>query len=176
MEKVDEGIAYLEQEQWDQAIAAFNEAAQLDPNFPLTYAGLGYGYLNKGELESALQNFQTYLQLAPPGAADRADVEDIVQKINEVLAGQAAPGGYDVPEGKALFVFHNNSGEDFNVDVGPHLLEVPAGQTGQVVLDPGTYTWKGHSPGGGYYITDGSGNSAFEFSVAAGDVHETGVN
>ena len=43
------------------------------------------------------------------------------------------------------------------------------------ILDPGTYTWQGHSPGGGFYITDGSGNRSFEFTVAAGDIYPASV-
>lgn len=88
---------------------------------------------------------------------------------------------FDVPEGKALFVFYNFTNVDWNIDVGPYFLEVPAntgGQeytTGQVAIDPGTYTWKAHSPGGGYYITDANGNNTFEFTVSAGQVYEEGV-
>ncbi len=89
--------------------------------------------------------------------------------------------GFDVPPGKALFVFYNYTNVDWNIDVGPHLLKVPANQPGQEfalgtqVLDPGTYTWQALSPGGGYYIRDANGNKSFEFTVAAGDVYKQGV-
>jgi hypothetical protein len=90
-------------------------------------------------------------------------------------------GGFDVPAGKALFVFYNYTNIDWNIDVGPFFLAVPANQSGQefavatVAIDPGTYTWQGKSPGGKYYIGGQNGNPAFTFSVAAGEVHAEGV-
>jgi hypothetical protein len=80
-----------------------------------------------------------------------------------------------------LFVFYNYTNVDWNIDVGPHLLKVPANQPGQefavatLVLDPGTYTWQANSPGGGWGIKDANGNVAFQFTVAAGDVYQQGV-
>jgi hypothetical protein len=92
-----------------------------------------------------------------------------------------SPSGFDVPAGKALFVFYNYTSVDWNIDVGPNLLKVPANQPGQefavgtLVLDPGTYTWQANSPGGGWGIRDANGNVAFQFTVAAGDVYVQGV-
>jgi hypothetical protein len=92
-----------------------------------------------------------------------------------------SPSGFDVPPGKALFVFYNYTNVDWNIDVGPNLLQVPANQPGQefavgtLVLDPGTYSWQAKSPGGGWGIRDANGNVAFQFTVAAGDVYVQGV-
>jgi hypothetical protein len=92
-----------------------------------------------------------------------------------------SPSGFDVPAGKALFVFYNYTNIDWNLDVGPYFLAVPATQVGQeftvstVAIDPGTYTWQGKSPGGRYYIGGQSGNPAFTFSVALGEVHAEGI-
>ena len=92
-----------------------------------------------------------------------------------------SPSGFDVPPGKALFVFYNYTNVDWNIDVGPNLLKVPANQPGQefavgtMPLDPGTYTWQANSPGGGWGIKDANGNVAFQFTVAAGDVYVQGV-
>lgn len=89
--------------------------------------------------------------------------------------------GLEVPPGKALFVFYNYTNADWNIDIGPYFLQVPAKQPGDeygfgtVAIDPGNYTWQAHSPGGSYYIEDGNGNRAFEFTVAVGDVFEEGV-
>lgn len=89
--------------------------------------------------------------------------------------------GFEVPPGKALFVFYNFTGTDWNIDIGPYFLQVPAKPPSReyvfdtVAIDPGTYTWQAHSPGGGYYIVDSQGNRAFEFTVAAGDVHKERV-
>jgi hypothetical protein len=89
----------------------------------------------------------------------------------------SASSGFDVPPGKALFVFYNYTDIDWNIDVGPYFLAVPANVPGQeysvatVAIDPGTYTWQGTSPGGKWYIRMGEGGSAKDFTVAAGDVY-----
>jgi hypothetical protein len=92
-----------------------------------------------------------------------------------------APAEFDIPPGKALFVFYNYTGTDWNIDIGPYFLQVPAKQPGQeyflgtIAIDPGTYTWYAQSPGGQYFMTDDKGNKAFEFTIVAGEVYEEGV-
>ena len=89
--------------------------------------------------------------------------------------------GFDVPAGKALFVFYNYTDVDWDIDVGPYFLQVPANKPGQeyaigtLAIDPGKYTWQAHSPGGGWYITNAQGGKSFEFTVAAGEVRTEGV-
>jgi hypothetical protein len=96
----------------------------------------------------------------------------------------ATPGtstGFDFPPDKALFVFYNYSGVDWNVDFGPYLLELPAKPPNEeytvatIIIDPGTYMYQGHSPGGGYYMKNSQGGRDFEFTVAAGETYETSV-
>lgn len=120
-------------------------------------------------------------QAAPPPTATPVPTSSRVEPTAAPVPPTVAPSGFEIPPGKALFVFYNFTNVDWNVDVGPHLLQLPANQPGQeyavatVALDPGKYTWRGHSPGGGYYITDGNGNQAFEFTVATGEIHEESV-
>jgi hypothetical protein len=105
----------------------------------------------------------------------------------EIVAGPAAPAeappGQDIPPGKALFVFINYTDKDWNIDIigdQSYFLPVPPNQPGQehaletIVIDPGTYVWKGTSPLG-FYIRNSAGNVDFEFSVAAGEVHTASV-
>jgi hypothetical protein len=114
-------------------------------------------------------------QAPDTGTAGDSDQTEAASDAEEAAAG------FDIPDGKALFVFYNYTNVDWNLDVGPHLLQVPANQAGQeyamgtVALDPGTYTWQAHSPGGGYYITDADGNTSFEITVEAGQVVEQSV-
>lgn len=107
----------------------------------------------------------------PVATEEPAPVEQ--PTATQAPAQPASP--YTPPEGKALFVFHNVSGQDFVVDIGPYSFQLGPGQTKEQVLDPGKYTWSGHSPSGDFYITDGAGNKAFDITVAAGQVFETGV-
>jgi tetratricopeptide (TPR) repeat protein len=166
----------MDEEKWDEAIAQFQAAISLDPEFGQAYEGLGYSYAfaDKG-LDAAIKALEKYLELVPD-ASDRAQVEADIQTLKENLASNPLP---EPPPGKALFYFANYSGEQWNVDIGPYFMEVPPNPPGQeyhletIVIDPGTYTWQAHSANAGYYITDSSGNRAFEFTVAAGEVYGT---
>lgn len=173
-----EGFNYLDQEKYDEAIAAFQQAIGLDAAYGPAYLGLGYAYaFGPGNLQQAIQALETYLELVPDDS-DRASVEEDITYLKGLLAQQKP--AYDIPAGKALFVFRNYCGVDWNIDVGPYFVQVPAKPAdkeyaeGTIVIDPGTYTWKGHSPGGGYYLGGEGGNQAFEFTVAAGEVHTEG--
>ena len=65
---------------------------------------------------------------------------------------------------------------DWNVDVGPHFMQVPARPAGEeyaigiLPLEPGSYAWQAHSPGGDFTITDSNGSRSFEISVVAGEI------
>jgi tetratricopeptide (TPR) repeat protein len=173
-------LAYFDQEQWNEAIAEFEEAIRLDPELGEVYLLLGYAYaFGPKNFAQAAQNLQEYLALVPDDP-HRADIEADIAEMRAMASSPGAPTGFDIPEGKAMFVFENNTGEVWLVDVGPHTLEVPPNVPPQevtiatVILDPGTYTWQAHSMSANYYITDGSGNKAFEFTVTAGEVYTTG--
>lgn len=84
-----------------------------------------------------------------------------------------APAGPSAPAGKGLFIFINNTGTDFVVDViGPtnDSKVIPPNSRQQFVLDPGAYVINGHSPGGDYRI------DAYSFNIAAGEVFPLNLN
>ena len=173
-----QGIQYYEQEAYNDAIAEFQEVINLEPEFDVVYAYLGYSYvLGPQDFEQAIEALETYLQLNPE-AEDKAQVEQDIQLLREALVSQGDTQ-FDIPPGKSLFVFKNYSGEIWSVDIGPYHLDVPTNPPDQeysyhtLVIDPGTYTWQAHSMGGGYYITDSSGNKAFEFTVAPDEMYGT---
>jgi tetratricopeptide (TPR) repeat protein len=174
---LEKGFEYYDNEQWDQAIAEFKKAIEVDPNSAFAYAGLGYSYaFGPKDYAAAIKALEKYLQLMPE-AEDKAEVEADIQTLRELAAQPALD--FDIPPGKALFYFANYSGEQWNVDIGPYFLEVPANPPGQeynlvtIVIEPGTYTWQAHSADAGYYITDSNGNKSFEFTVAAGEAYGT---
>lgn len=175
-EHFNKGLDFYGQKKWDEAIVEFQEAIRLDPEFGDAYEGLGYSYaLGKKDFTQAIPALEKYLQLVPD-APDRAEVEADLKTMQQLAAAPPLP---EPPPGKALFYFQNYSGEQWNVDIGPYFLEVPANKPGQefelatIVIDPGKYTWQAHSATAGYYITDGSGNRAFEFTVTAGEAYGT---
>lgn len=176
-EAFSRGLDYVDQKLWDQALVEFQEAVRLDPEFGLAYAGLGYSYaFGPADFEQAIAALEKYLELVPD-TNDRADVEDDIEQMRQILASNSK---FDVPAGKALFVFTNYTDVDWDIDVGPYHISMPAWHGGEypvetVPIDPGTYIWQAHSPGGGYYITDDNGNHSFEFTVGEGEIYSQGV-
>ena len=51
------GIAYLEKDEYDLAIAEFDKAIQLDPDYAKAYAFRGIAYHDKGNLDRTIADF-----------------------------------------------------------------------------------------------------------------------
>jgi tetratricopeptide (TPR) repeat protein len=74
------GIALSVNQDYARAAAAFDKAAQLDPQwaYPLYYAGLSYSKIKRVDLLAS--RFQAFLKLAP-NAPERPEVESIMRTI-----------------------------------------------------------------------------------------------
>jgi tetratricopeptide (TPR) repeat protein len=52
-------------EEYDKALKDFRKAAQLNPNLPQAYNGMGYAYRKLGDYAQALEHYDRALSLAP---------------------------------------------------------------------------------------------------------------
>jgi tetratricopeptide (TPR) repeat protein len=52
-------------EEYDKALKDFRKAAELNPNLPQAYNGLGFAYRKLGDYAKALENYDRALQLSP---------------------------------------------------------------------------------------------------------------
>jgi tetratricopeptide (TPR) repeat protein len=175
----ERGFNHYQQEQWDQAIAELQEAIRLDPEYGLAYAVLGYCQACQGKnLEAAIDALEKYLQLVPD-AGNRAEVETFIQQSRETLSQPWF--GLEAPPGKALFVFVNYTHLDWNVDIGPYFLQVAPNRPGQeytlatIAITPGNYTWQAVSTDGTVKVANHNRDSAFDFSVAEGEIYSGGA-
>ncbi len=139
-QQLEQGLGYAKQKQWDQAIAAFEKAVEMDATYGLTYMMLGYSYASQGNTEKAVQALEKYLELEP-GADDaaqvRADIDTMKQQKAEI--GVCCP---PLKSGKALFWFDNHIGAEIQLDFGPNLYKIAAKQNDVpgclcLELDPG---------------------------------------
>jgi hypothetical protein len=137
---IEQGVEYAKQKQWDQAIAEFEKAVELDATFGPAYMLLGYSYANNGETAKAIQALEKYLELEP-GADDaaqvQADINALKQQQSEV--GVCCP---PLKPGKGLFWFDNHVGEEIQLDFGTSLYKIAAKQNDVpgclcLELDPG---------------------------------------
>jgi tetratricopeptide (TPR) repeat protein len=66
---VAQGSLADKRRQWDQAIAYYSQAIQLDPSYADAYIGLAGDYYEKGQYELEVKNYEKAVQL-DPGSAD----------------------------------------------------------------------------------------------------------
>jgi hypothetical protein len=64
----DCGMEYCEKEEWDKAIAEFDEAIRLSPLNFVIYESRGEAYLKKGDLDHAVTDFNEAIRLGPNDA------------------------------------------------------------------------------------------------------------
>ena len=90
-EQVIKGDSFLKQLQWDEAIAAYNKAIELDPklndaelnmNLATAYDNRGTAYDNNTEYDNAIADYTNAIELAPKLA---------VAELNTKLAAGLQP-------------------------------------------------------------------------------------
>ena len=92
------GRAYFEQGRLDEAVAALIKASSLDVENPLPRFNLGLVYREQGLIRQAIAELETYLELVPPDAPNRAAVEQEIEKLGRAPAEyRNARAGYALP-------------------------------------------------------------------------------
>lgn len=64
----------------DDAIIYYQLAIQIKPDWPKSYAQLGYAYLNKGDTKAAIENLKKFVELAPD-SPETPGVKDIIKSL-----------------------------------------------------------------------------------------------
>ena len=62
----------------EQAIADYDKAVELDPDYASAYYNRGMSYADSGDLEQAIADFEWYLELAP-NALNRAELTNVIE-------------------------------------------------------------------------------------------------
>lgn len=78
----NEGIHSFNAGETDKAIAAFEEAIELDADMPDSYYRLGLCYLNKGDNDKAIAALEKYIQIKP-GGQDTETATAILESLKE---------------------------------------------------------------------------------------------
>lgn len=60
--QIKEGISYLEEEKWEEAISSFEEEIKKDKHLDEAYRGIGIAKFELGEYEEAIENLEMALQ------------------------------------------------------------------------------------------------------------------
>ena len=64
----------------DDAIKYYQLAIQIKPDWPKSYAQLGYAYLNKGDTKSAIENLKKFVELAPD-SPEAPGVKEVIKSL-----------------------------------------------------------------------------------------------
>ncbi|MDD4954622.1 MAG: tetratricopeptide repeat protein [Candidatus Omnitrophica bacterium] len=64
-EDFQKGTGYFKEKKYDEAIAEFEKALKIDPEFAEGYYGLGYAYCYKNQCDAALPYFEKAIELSP---------------------------------------------------------------------------------------------------------------
>ena len=83
---VNMGMLLSDSEQYDEALAAFEQALQLIPDDAWTYTCMGKAYLGKGDVDAAVAAFEKAVQLAPDDLRGHQALQDALAR-----KGGAAP-------------------------------------------------------------------------------------
>ncbi len=85
-----------EEERWEDAIAEFDKAIELDPNLALAYSGRGHSYVELGNVEQAIVDYDQAIELDPDLAlayrgrglayAELGDVDQGLADLEKALA------------------------------------------------------------------------------------------
>lgn len=64
----------------DDAIKYYQLAIRIKPEWPKSYAQLGYAYLNKGDTKSAVENLKKFVELAPD-SPEAPGVKEVIKSL-----------------------------------------------------------------------------------------------
>ena len=74
---MDRGVVRYLMNQFDDAIADYNEAIRLRPQHALTYFNRGSAYRKKGQNEQAIADYQKALELSPDLAIVKTKLQEL---------------------------------------------------------------------------------------------------
>ena len=80
----NQGVANYNSGDYEQAMADYNKAVELDPDYALAYYNRGMSYVDSGDLEQAIADFEWYLELAP-NVLNRAELINIIEQLKSEL-------------------------------------------------------------------------------------------
>ncbi|MGH9334307.1 MAG: tetratricopeptide repeat protein, partial [Vicinamibacteria bacterium] len=86
--KIEEANALLEQKQYPQAIAKFEELLAVEPTLYQVHYGIGIAQREMGELDKAMASFQKVLEREPTHTSSLIAVGDVLvaqQKLDEAV-------------------------------------------------------------------------------------------
>jgi tetratricopeptide (TPR) repeat protein len=83
-EHMELGVDYHEQGRLDEAIAEFQEAIQLDPDFVEAHYNLGLAYTDQGEFDAAIAEYEKAIGLAPDLAVAHNGLGNVYYNLNRI--------------------------------------------------------------------------------------------
>ncbi len=80
------GMDFLEDHQFDEAVARFQAALDCDPSYADAHASLGFCFFTLGRLDEAMEQYQTVIQLRPWDAKAHASLGSVLWRRGQTDA------------------------------------------------------------------------------------------
>jgi len=74
LQHYNEGLGYMDDEKYDQAIVSFNKAVKEDKKFAFAWDNLGISYRKRGNYKEAIKCYETSLEIDPDGGMPRQNL------------------------------------------------------------------------------------------------------
>jgi tetratricopeptide (TPR) repeat protein len=90
---VEVGDFYLKRKKYRAALSRYQEAVQVDPDYPQAYLGMGKVYDRLGLRQKALENYRKYLDLLPSSkqAEEARQVHEAIARLERKVGASPAP-------------------------------------------------------------------------------------
>lgn len=83
LERLEQGDIYRDQGQWDEAIAEYSEAIELDPDYAQAYNNRGWIYRTKTEYDNAIADFNKAIELDPSNHTTHTNLGSVYHSIGK---------------------------------------------------------------------------------------------
>ena len=89
-ELYDEAVDLYADDKWDEAIAVYNQALEIDPKYTDAVHGLAMCYQAKGDLDMAIGLTKRYIEQEPEDILAFTNLSMFYQKKNMIKEAEAA--------------------------------------------------------------------------------------
>ena len=111
------GWTFVENRDFARAIADFDQAIRLDPNFARAYRNRGFAHFNKGDYDRAIADYEAALRIDPNHTLARGNIENARRELSRLASSVPFPSTPTTLEA-TIRLFPANLQNGFREEIG----------------------------------------------------------